>query len=88
MTVVEQIYLECINGYSFKFFSIALIEDGGLWSCLRTHGPIGGPMDRWSPKVSGVSEAKARAAFASLMREKARHGYEPDSDMPRYIAYR
>jgi hypothetical protein len=88
MTVVEQIYLECINGYSFKFFSIALLEEGGLWSCVRTHGPIGGPADRWSPKVTGTTQARAWAAFAALMREKARHGYEPSPDLPRALVYR
>jgi hypothetical protein len=88
MMVIEQIYLECINDYSAKFFSIALLEEGGLWSCMRTHGPLGGPMDRWSPKAAGTTEAKARAAFASLMREKARHGYEVSPNLPRYLVYR
>jgi hypothetical protein len=90
--VIAQHYLECINGYSFKFFTLALIEEGGIWSVARNHGAIGAPTG-WSFKVKGVSEAKARSAYASLLREKLRPrppvgSYQEVAKLPGYLVYR
>jgi len=90
--VVSQHYLECINGYSFKFYSIALLEEAGAWSVARNHGAIGAPVG-WSFKIKGATETRARSAYASLLREKLRPrpaegNYQEMSKIPGYLAYR
>jgi predicted DNA-binding WGR domain protein len=83
--VIEQIYLECVNDYSCKFYTAALTSEGVRCSVARCHGALGAPVP-WSFKVRDASPATAQKAYQALIREKIRHSYV-ECPLPAYLKY-
>jgi ATP-dependent DNA ligase len=79
------VYLEYTYGTSYKFYSVALLEeDDGTWGVAFNYGRIGQPRG-WGFKLRGAEEVKARKKYDSILREQS--DYDTKDSIPAYAAY-
>ena len=86
METIDEIYLECINDYSCKFYLLRLVaEEDGTFSVRSRYGLLG-TIGYQHASAEHVTEDVARKAYEALIRQKtARHGYILGKQ-PEYLA--
>lgn len=70
----QQVYLECVEGNSSKFYEMSLVKDGTGYSINSRYGRIGA--DGSSTSKSFDTFDKANALYAKLLKEKQAKGYK------------
>lgn len=65
------------NGSDKVYVPAVVTNPAGGFDVTARNGPRGGTLTQQKPKVSGVDEQAARAAYAALVADKVKGGYRP-----------